>query len=59
MIEKLRGASARFNAKFYMLIGPMLLVTVITFGRSRVGWLCAGLLCALVVNKGVDIVRKL
>ncbi len=59
MVDYMRRINLRLNEKYYMFVGPLLLLALLTAERPAACWVFAGLLCALTLNKGIDILRKL
>ena len=59
MVDYMRRINLRLNEKYHMFVGPLLLLALLTVERPAACWVFAGLLCALTLNKGIDILRKL
>ena len=59
MVDYMRRINLRLNEKYHMFVGPLLLLALLTAERPAACWVFAGLLCALTLNKGIDILRKL
>ena len=59
MADYMRRINLRLNEKYYVFVGPLLLLALLTAERPPVCGVFAGLLCALTLNKGIDILRKL
>lgn len=59
MADYMRRINLRLNEKYHVFVGPLLLLALLTAERPLVCGVFAGLLCALTLNKGIDILRKL
>ncbi|TDY34757.1 hypothetical protein [Janthinobacterium sp. 75] len=59
MADYMRRINLRLNEKYHVFVGPLLLLALLTAERPPVCGVFAGLLCALTLNKGIDILRKL
>lgn len=59
MVDYMRRINLRLNEKYHLFVGPLLLLALLTAERPAACWVFAGLLCALTLNKGIDILRKL